>query len=105
MFVGVTGTPEASGATLRDIAEWQMRRRLLGISGIAQVVPIGGSVKQLQVVLSPEKLMQSKSAPARCSRRWKGFSGGTPGGFCVAGEGASGSSSSRSPWSRHTPGG
>jgi len=86
MFVGVTGTPEVSGVQLRDAAEWQVRRRLLGIPGIAQVVPIGGSVKQLQVVLSPEKLMQSKVGTRQVLEALDGFSASTPGGFYVAGQ-------------------
>ncbi len=86
MFVGVTGAPDVSGATLRDVAEWQVRRRLLGIPGIAQVVPIGGSVKQLQVVLSPEKLMQSKVGTRQVLEALEGFSASTSGGFYVAGD-------------------
>jgi copper/silver efflux system protein len=86
MFVGVTGTPDVSGVQLRDVAEWQVRRRLLGISGIAQVVPIGGSVKQLEIVLSPEKLMQSKVGTRQVLEALEGFSASTPGGFYVAGE-------------------
>jgi CzcA family heavy metal efflux pump len=86
MFVGVTGAPDVSGVQLRDAAEWQVRRRLLGISGIAQVVPIGGSVKQLEVVLSPEKLMQSKVGTRQVLEALEGFSASTPGGFFVAGE-------------------
>jgi Cu/Ag efflux pump CusA len=38
---------------LRDTAEWSVRRRLLGPAGIAQVVPIGGAVRQVEVVLRP----------------------------------------------------
>src|SRR5688572_14904136 len=86
MFVGVTGTPELSSVQLRDVAEWQVRRRLLGIPGIAQVVPIGGSVKQLEVVLSPEKLMQSKVGTRQVLEALEGFSASTAGGFYVSGE-------------------
>jgi CzcA family heavy metal efflux pump len=86
MFVGVTGAPDVSGVQLRDVAEWQVRRRLLGIAGIAQVVPIGGSVKQLEVVLSPDKLMQSKVGTRQVLEALEGFSASTPGGFYVAGE-------------------
>jgi CzcA family heavy metal efflux pump len=85
MFVGVTGTPEVSAVQLRDIAEWQVRRRLLGVPGIAQVVPIGGSIKQLEVVLSPEKLMQSKVGTRQVLEALAGFSASTSGGFYVAG--------------------
>ncbi|MCG8605993.1 efflux RND transporter permease subunit [bacterium] len=41
---------------LRSIADWSVRRRLLSVAGVSQVVPIGGEVKQYQILVSPEKL-------------------------------------------------
>src|SRR5687767_2247665 len=40
MFVGLSGTPDGSERDLRDVAETIVRRRLLAVSGMAQVVPI-----------------------------------------------------------------
>lgn len=57
MLVGLTSdNPKVSSMDLRTIAEWDVRNRILSISGISQVSVIGGELKQYQVLVDPLKL-------------------------------------------------
>ena len=65
MLVGVTAEPDSAtgqtlstAADLRTLADFSIRRRLLAIKGVAQVIPIGGDRLQYQVLVSSAKLKQ-----------------------------------------------
>ncbi len=82
------GISSKDGATppmeLRSIADWQIRQRLLTLPGVAQVIPIGGGVRQLQVLASPQRMaafgvsLDDVEAAARSAQT------NTPGGFLEA---------------------
>ncbi|MBL7800698.1 MAG: efflux RND transporter permease subunit [Chitinophagales bacterium] len=57
MLVGVSAD-STSPAELRTLADFTIRRRLLSIKGVAQVIPIGGDRLQYQVLISSAKLKQ-----------------------------------------------
>lgn len=58
-FIALTPADSAmSPMELRRIAETTVRRPLLAIPGISQVVPIGGDVRELQVEVEPARLAQ-----------------------------------------------
>jgi CzcA family heavy metal efflux pump len=46
-----------SPAELRSYAETVIRRRLLAVTGVSQVTPIGGGEKQFQAVIQPDALL------------------------------------------------
>jgi len=85
MFVGLVGAKDVPGTEVRDAAEWLVRRRLLGMPGMAQVVPIGGSVKQVEILLQPDRLIQHRVGTSEVLDALDGISDSTPGGFHVAG--------------------
>ncbi len=43
-------------ASLRSLQDWYLRYPLTAVEGVAEVAPIGGFVRQYQVVLEPEQL-------------------------------------------------
>ena len=55
MLISLTSESH-SPVELRATADWVIRRRLLSVPGVSQVIPIGGGVKQYQVLLSPERM-------------------------------------------------
>ncbi len=60
MMVGVTG-PQ-SPQDLRTVADWTIRRRLLALPGVSQVIPIGGEVKQYQVLADPALMLATDTS-------------------------------------------
>ena len=56
MLIAVTGDASVSPMEMRSVADWTIRRRLLAVPGVAQVVPLGGEVKQYQILVDPIRL-------------------------------------------------
>ena len=54
-FIAMT-SKQVSPMELRRIADVTVRRRLLAVQGVSQVVPIGGTVKQYQILADPHRM-------------------------------------------------
>ena len=71
--------------TLRTVADTVVRRRLLAISGVSQVTPIGGAERQFQVVAHPDQLRANKVAVNELLDAVRGASQNTSAGIYVEG--------------------
>jgi HME family heavy-metal exporter len=69
---------------VREYADWVMRPRLLTIPGIAQVIAIGGEVKQYRVELKPAQLQALGVEREKLEAALKDFGANTSGGFLEA---------------------
>ena len=56
MLIAVTGSGSVTPMEMRTVADWTLRRRLLAIPGVAQVIPLGGEVREYQILVDPNRL-------------------------------------------------
>ncbi|HEY5923624.1 MAG TPA: efflux RND transporter permease subunit [Kofleriaceae bacterium] len=84
MFVGLRGESHPVHE-VRDAAEWKVRRRLLGVQGVAQVVPIGGGMRQYQVEVEPDRLRRHAVSLEEVAHAIETSNQNTTGGFAVRG--------------------
>ena len=78
MMIGLTG-PQ-SPEELRTVADWTIRRRLLAVPGVAQVIPIGGAVKQYQVMADPARMLATGVTLEEVVRAARGSNANASGG-------------------------
>ena len=80
MLVAVTG-PSVSPMELREIADFVIRPQVLTIPGVAQVIPIGGEVRQYRVAPDPVMMSKLELTPAEMEAAIRRFGVNTGGGF------------------------
>lgn len=66
---------------VREYADWVMRPRLLTIPGVAQVIPIGGEVKQYRVEPDPVQMQALGLTLEQIEAALKNYAANTSGGF------------------------
>ncbi len=75
---------KASAMVVREYADWVMRPRLLTIPGVAQVISIGGEVRQYRVEPKPAQLQALGVERERLDAALRDFGANTSGGFLEA---------------------
>ena len=75
---------KVSPMQVREYADWVMRPRLLTIPGVAQVIPIGGEVRQYRVEIKPAQLAALGVEREKLEAALKDFGANTSGGFLEA---------------------
>ena len=66
---------------LRTLADWTIRPRILAIPGVAQVVNMGGGVRQYQVLVNPQRMRDFSISLAEVERAIGFSNSATSGGF------------------------
>lgn len=72
---------EVNPLDLRTFADWTIRPRLLSVPGVAQVIAIGGGVKQYQILLSAEKIQKYQLPLEEIEKALSKISLNTTGGY------------------------
>jgi len=70
-----------SSMQVREYADWVLRPRLMAIPGVAQVIPIGGQVRQFQVQPNTRRMAELGLSILQLEDALRGYSSNTSGGF------------------------
>jgi len=70
-----------SSMQVREYADWVLRPRLMAIPGVAQVIPIGGQVRQFQVQPNTRRMAELGLSILQIEDALRGYSANTSGGF------------------------
>lgn len=74
-------TAKISQMDVREYADWVLRPRLMAVPGVAQVIPIGGEVRQFQVQPDTWRMAELGISHDQLEAALRGYSSNTSGGF------------------------
>lgn len=74
-------TASISQMDVREYADWVLRPRLMAVPGVAQVIPIGGEVRQFQVQPDTWRMAELGISHDQLEAALRGYSSNTSGGF------------------------
>ena len=81
LLIAMTAPEGVSPMSVREIADFVVRPRLLTIPGVAQVIPMGGEVRQYRVAPNPAALRAFGVTYEQLEKALAQFGGNTGGGF------------------------
>lgn len=81
MLIALTGNDQVNAMQLRETADYLVRPRLLSIPGVAQVIPIGGGIKQYRITPDFVMLNDLGLRVKELHERLAGFAENASGGF------------------------
>jgi HME family heavy-metal exporter len=81
MLLAFTADGETSAMELREMVDWVVRPRLMAVPGVAQVIPIGGEVRQFRVMPDPARMMAFDITVEELAAAMARFGTNTGGGF------------------------
>jgi HME family heavy-metal exporter len=85
LLIAIPADPaKVSPMAVREYADWVVRPRLLTIPGVAQVIPIGGEVRQYRVEIKPAQLQALGIEREKLEAALRDFGANTSGGFLEA---------------------
>src|SRR5437016_9267807 len=81
MLIALTSVGRASPMDVREVADFVIRPQLLALPGVAQVIPIGGEVRQFRVTPNIALMQALDVTPEQAESAIAGFGTNTGGGF------------------------